>query len=685
MSAQQPQHVITRLLIAEKSENAAHTLDSTLRDAGVATKLTISDDLTHIAQLITGGEIDIALITDKLSGLDNFLPRIKEHAPHVPLLLLTNSDADVVWSPSDALRAGLTEIVPVDQRDYIALVVQRELQHVCRRQYTSQLRHALTEAEQRCQLLLQESHVAIAYVHEGMHIHANERYLDLFGYTELDDLCGASLVDLLSTECADGLKHALKELRNGADDISIKFTSADEERTGSMILTHSQYDGEDCLQVAASTAAARPKTEIQTSPAKEQDLELPSFIRSAENFFSSSPDQSYLLCVSLDNYSVTQQSYGLLGAESISHKIWMQLSESAPGFPKVKLNTHQFAFAVTSPTWDQANDLAENLRAKIEELIFEVQARTVRSTISITGTKCNPGLGIGSLLDKSYARFLELVEEAQSNVVRISNPDAELEHDASSDVRIVLSQITHAIENKTFVLLYQPIISLRGDSDEHYEVFLRMLDESGGQIEPSRFLQTAIDNNIADKIDRWVILQSIKMLSLHRAKGKATRLTINLTWNTILDEEFPPWLSLAMKAARLPDDAVIFQITEEDATSYLRQTREFAERLRSMHIRCSLSRFGLIENAFETLRHIPVDVVKLDGSFIKKAEKDEKELNSMIDSIQRLQSMGKLTIVPMVENANALSTLWQAGTNYIQGYYLQEPRIAMDYDFTTGE
>ena len=212
-----------------------------------------------------------------------------------------------------------------------------------------------------------------------------------------------------------------------------------------------------------------------------------------------------------------------------------------------------------------------------------------------------------------------------------------------------------------------------------------MLDESGGQIEPSRFLQTAIDNNIADKIDRWVILQSIKMLSLHRAKGKATRLTINLTWNTILDEEFPPWLSLAMKAARLPDDAVIFQITEEDATSYLRQTREFAERLRSMHIRCSLSRFGLIENAFETLRHIPVDVVKLDGSFIKKAEKDEKELNSMIDSIQRLQSMGKLTIVPMVENANALSTLWQAGTNYIQGYYLQEPRIAMDYDFTTGD
>ena len=144
-------------------------------------------------------------------------------------------------------------------------------------------------------------------------------------------------------------------------------------------------------------------------------------------------------------------------------------------------------------------------------------------------------------------------------------------------------------------------------------------------------------------------------------------------------------MGVALKAARLPVDAVIFQITEKDATTYLRQTREFVERLRNMHCRTALSRFGLVDDPFETLRHIPVEVVKLDGTFIENVESNEDDRNKMMTSIEKLQSMGKLTVVPMVENANILSTLWQAGANYIQGHYLQEPSTQMDYDFSTEE
>ena len=136
----------------------------------------------------------------------------------------------------------------------------------------------------------------------------------------------------------------------------------------------------------------------------------------------------------------------------------------------------------------------------------------------------------------------------------------------------------------------------------HYEVFLRMVDEDGTQIEPGKFLQTAIDNNVAGKIDRWVILQAIKMLSIHRAKGHMTRLTINVTANSIVDKEFTQWLGVAIKAARLPTDAVIFQITEQDATTFLRQAREFVEALQTLHCRTSLSRYGIIDDPFETLR-----------------------------------------------------------------------------------
>ena len=261
----------------------------------------------------------------------------------------------------------------------------------------------------------------------------------------------------------------------------------------------------------------------------------------------------------------------------------------------------------------------------------------------------------------------------------------ELEQEYDDEANRVLSLISEAIENQSFTLLFQPIISLRGDSDEHYEVFLRMSDRDGNQMAPGEFLRTAIDNNVAGKIDRWVILQSIKMLSQHRANGHNTRLTINLTANSVADPEFIQWLGVAIKAARMPSDAVIFQITERDASTYIRQTREFVEGLKHLHCRASLSRFGLAEEPFEVLGHIPVDFVKLDGELIEALDKQPDRKEEVAEMVRELQNQGKLTIVPMVESASLLSTLWQAGVNYIQGHYLQEPSTNMDYDFSTDD
>jgi EAL domain-containing protein (putative c-di-GMP-specific phosphodiesterase class I) len=212
-----------------------------------------------------------------------------------------------------------------------------------------------------------------------------------------------------------------------------------------------------------------------------------------------------------------------------------------------------------------------------------------------------------------------------------------------------------------------------------------MLDREGAQMAPNEFLRTAIDNGVAGKIDRWVILQSIKLLSTHRSKGHNTRLTINLTSNSVTDPEFIQWLGVAIKAARLPSDAVIFQITERDAASYVRQTREFMDGLKQMHCRASLSRFGLNDDPFELLNHIPADFVKLDGAQIESMGANAELRESISEMIRKLQAAGKLTIVPMVESATVLSALWQAGANYIQGHYLQEPSTQMDYDFSTDD
>src|SRR5690606_33139153 len=124
--------------------------------------------------------------------------------------------------------------------------------------------------------------------------------------------------------------------------------------------------------------------------------------------------------------------------------------------------------------------------------------------------------------------------------------------------------VQKALDENRFKLLFQPILSLRGSEKEHYEVLLRMIDEKGEEISPSSFLSSAAQIGATTKIDRWVVLESIKILSEHRSKGHNTQLIINLSRESLLDTTLPPWLGVAFKAAKLPPDAVVFQVMEID-------------------------------------------------------------------------------------------------------------------------
>lgn len=138
---------------------------------------------------------------------------------------------------------------------------------------------------------------------------------------------------------------------------------------------------------------------------------------------------------------------------------------------------------------------------------------------------------------------------------------------------------------------------------------------------------------------------------------------------------------MALKAARLPGDSLIFQIRECDANNYMKQAKEFAKTVHELHCKVSICQFGCALNPFNTLKHIDVDYVKIDGSFTEELQKKDDAKEEVKEMVKSLQSAGKLTIVPLVENASVLATLWQAGVNYIQGYYLQAPVPEMNYDF----
>jgi EAL domain-containing protein (putative c-di-GMP-specific phosphodiesterase class I) len=210
-------------------------------------------------------------------------------------------------------------------------------------------------------------------------------------------------------------------------------------------------------------------------------------------------------------------------------------------------------------------------------------------------------------------------------------------------------------------------------------------EADGEDISPNSFLASADEIGATTKIDRWVILESIKVLSKHRAKGAKTRMLINISRQSLCDSTLLPWLGVAFKAAKLPADSIVFQMSETDITNHLNDAKAFFEGLAALKCLTSISNFGCSLNPFNTLQHASPDFIKVHGSFTLDIQNNDESPETLSKLISDLLELDKLTIVPFVENASVLSSLWQTGVHYIQGHYLQAPSADMTYDFNMEE
>ena len=397
--------------------------------------------------------------------------------------------------------------------------------------------------------------------------------------------------------------------------------------------------------------------------------------------------------ISLDQFEKLTSDFGVNNTDIVLADVAAALRSAAPENATLcRFSDDVFTAMVGGLDKEQASALGEEFRRAVDENLSDVGGRTAHVTASVGVVLVDASSGTSKeiALHMHHASNQARESGQDGNDVYFYDPeDMEARRRAAAIASggddALLARIDHALDENAFQLVFQPIISLRGDPEEHYETFVRMLDEDENPILPGEFMPLAADTGVGGRIDRWVILQAIKVLSVHRAKGHNTRVMINLTANSVSDSSFLPWLSVAIKAARLPSDAVIFQLYEQDAVRYLKQARDFTNGLKELHCRASLSHFGRSDNPFGMLKHLSVDFVKIHGAYVQGIDRKEDKREALGELIGALQSQGKLSIVPMVETAPVLASLWQAGANYIQGNYLQEPSTEMDFDFTTEE
>ena len=691
----QKKNATVHLLILDPSQNDAETLVSLLRNSGKATRahrITSEEDLE---ETLKAGNWDLLLARDDVEqefGADGALAMIRRMDKDIPFILLTSEFSRE--RTVSVLKAGAQDTVPFDNTDQLVLVVNRELTALEDRRRRRILESHLREAEQRCQLLLESSKDAIAYINDGMHIYANQSYMEFLGYDDIDDLICIPVLDTLTPESQEKYKEFMKSFaESGEDGMTMNCVarrSDDQELNVTMSVSAATYDGETCTQIVIQPEHSDAELEEKIRQISSQDLLTGLFNR---QYLMDSLGQAVatagkdnrtgaLAYIALDNFMSLKGQVGIAGADLMLGDLATLLKEQTPdNMVLARLSDDAFCLLCQPCEEKDMADLCEVIRKKVEDHLFDINGRTLQLTLSIGVAAITENAPKApDLMGRAHTASSELKKKeghGQGNGVLVYNPADYEAMDESSSV----DAIQKALDDNRFRLLFQPIINLRGEGEEHYEAFVRMLDKDEKEVSPYDFLPPVGPSEMAIKIDRWVILQTIKQLSSHRSRGHDTRLFLNVTAETLEDKTFTPWLSVALKAARLPGDSLIFQIREGDANNYMKQAKEFSRAVHELHCKVSICQFGCALNPFNTLKHIDVDYVKIDGSFTEELQKKDAAKEEVKEMVKSLQSSGKLTIVPLVENAGVLATLWQAGVNYIQGYYLQAPVPEMNYDF----
>lgn len=685
-----PQKKTIRLLILEDSQNEAERLVTLFRNAGQATRvhrLTSSDDLADALQQTW----DLLISAPTSSNLDpsEAIGAIRKQAKDIPVIqLIDGNDTDAI---SEALALGAQRALPQGEDEWLIMVANRELANLDERRARRSAEVALREAEKRCQLLLESSVDAIAYVHDGMHIYANRAYLELFGYEDVEELEGMPMIDLIAS-CDQGeFKGFLKRYQSlqGSAELVCGGVRADGGNfKARMHFSPATYDGEPCIQVVIRAESGNDELEkLREISSQDQVTGLYNrnhfleLLDGAVERAVNAGQPSSLAYLRIDRFASLQAEIGLGDSDRLLAELAGLLREQFEQSAELaRFGDDAFALLMADTTPQQLEPTLVELLRRVEGHLFEINGRTVQTSLSI-------GL---AALDEQTAKARDVIDRAHrcaeelsdGNALRIYDPAAELA--AAANRGNLLAMLQQALEKNSFRLLFQPIISLRGDSHEHYEVLLRLLDPQGVEVPPGEFLGAAKEAGLATRIDRWVLLNSIKLLAEHRSKGHSTRLFVHISSASVQDPALLNWLGVALKASRLPPDSLVFQIDEQDAVAYLKQAKALTEGLNGLGCRIALSRFGCVLNPFNTLKHLGADFVKIDGSYTQELSRQESQ-DALKQLLADLHEQAKQTIVPFVDSATILATLWQAGVGYIQGQYLQGPSQSMDYNFSSDD
>ena len=388
-------------------------------------------------------------------------------------------------------------------------------------------------------------------------------------------------------------------------------------------------------------------------------------------------ETSYALCyLDLDQFKLVNDSCGHSAGDALLGQLGALLKSKIRWRDTLaRLGGDEFGVLLESCTLEEALQTAEILRVSIGEFKFMWDDRSFRLGVSIGVVPITAdNEDVAALLSAADSACAAAKEAGRNRIHSFLENDIDLMR-RRREMQWA-ARINNALEEDRFELFRQTILPLQtNDEGAHYEILLRMRDETGGIIAPGLFIEAAERYGITPNIDRWVIRNALRWLvSEADERERLSLCSINLSGQSLGDEKFLPFVIDQFQMSGLDASKICFEITETAAIASYSQANRFINALKELGCKFALDDFGTGLSSFGYLKHFPVDFLKIDGSFVKEILHDpiDREMVRSINEIGHLT--GKKTIAEFAENEEIITMLRGMGIDYAQGYGVSEPK-----------
>ncbi len=672
----------TVIVVASDSENIAKRIESHMRNAGHPVRVSWVKALEEIEDALSDGTPDLLLCAKGLqhAPLAEVVDLCARLSPDLPVLLLADQYFDNAML--QALASGARDQVSCEDArhmQHLETICLRELRNHQNLRELHTARTRLKDFESRHKELLAGSIDAVAHIQEGILANVNPAFAELLGYASADDLVSQPLMDLVSPESQGLIKELLKRLGKGkVKEETIEFSLQKEDGSKAQVAAQAaqnRINGENFIELTI-----RPDRRAKPGSGGgggDNTSGRAAFLEALGNSIAAPRTQfDAALLVAVDSHDSFEERLGFHDAEEAIIKLieWTR-TRLVPGDQLFRVSTAELALLLKRKDMGELEQFCESYCRECAQQIFATKEHEAQLSVSVAAHPYNGSEQALSIANETARAVRKMAAQGSKRHLIIGaaaqNSVVERAEAGKAD------QIRKAIDGNRLRLSYQSIASLEGDTRQHYDVVLRMLDENDKEIVASEFIPSAEKFGLMRDIDRWVTSRVLKLIEKRKGADVGSSVFVKISEETLKDpENFIAWLTDSLKSRPLKADELVFEFQELRLQNHIRKAKSLTKALRELGAFVAIEHFGSGTGSQQLIEHIPANYVKFHSDFTRNFN-DKEQFKKMSQLMEASKQRNMKSIVSHVEDANVMARLWQMGVNYIQGFNVQEPEVVL--------